>query len=302
MTSNIDTMTRQERTLPFTPNHQSTRTLGAFSLSSSGAKMISNNRAGEFAFYYAPGWHTDGAVIASNFDRHVEHLGSSHYGVHPEGEYSIDLQKEAWMDARKKDGLRPAKIYAPSKGALTVSHMFSDPTFRKDFGEVDSICFDSPVSSKYVLNRIPNYIMRVGMKLPDHPAIERLSRVVMKTMLTDEPDFDESLVTKTEALENSAASTRTRLVACLSQLRYIWTHDVADFDLCDFGASVSNKTIISATNDSIIDIGKSANAINESYGGGFVHWIDTTRKPGEHATGTERPRGVIDALTKPVFP
>ncbi len=259
--------------------------------------MISTNRNGEFAFYYGPGWHTDGTVIAANFDRHVAFLGPSHYGVHPQAAYSIDLQKEAWVDARKKDGYRPAKIYAQSKGALTVSHMFADPTFRSAFGEVDSICFDSPVSSRHVIRTMPNRMMALARRLPNHPVIERLCRIGMESMLASDPDFDAALVTKDEARSNSAASTRTRLAACVSQLEYLWSHDVADFDLREFGAAVPNKKIISAAHDSLIDVPVAAVAINESYGGGFEHWIDTARRHGDHATGTERPQGVIDALT-----
>lgn len=276
---------------------QSTRTLGAFSIARhNAAQVISNTRPGQYAFFYAPGWHTNGAVIAKNFDRHVSDLGSTHYGVHPPGAYSIDLQKEAWIDARKKDGFRPAKLYAQSKAVLTVSHMFVDPGFRYEFGEVDSVCFDSPATSKHVINPVPYNLMRLGRKIPNHPVAERLCRKAMESMLSDMPDFDPDFLTQAEAKENSAASAQTRLIACISQLEYMWSHDIADFNLKDFGASVPNKKIISASRDALIDVQESASVINRSYGGGFEYRVDPYRRDGSHATGTERPKGVIDAL------
>ncbi len=296
MTTNIETASFMERPAVFAPIPQSTRASGAFYVPQSSASMVSNNRAGEFAFYYAPGWHTDGTIIAKNFDKHVEHLGSSHYGVHPVGAYSLDAQKDAWLRARRKDGYRPAKIYAQSKGALTLSHMFADESFRHDFGEVDSICLDSPVSSRHDIHRPFYDYMKFGRKLPKLRTVEKMSRVAMEMMLAGEPDYDDRYVQQTEALDNARASTRTRLLACISQLEYMWTHDVADLDLSGFGATVPNKKIISAPSDKLVNLERSAAVINKSYGGDFEYRIDSSRRVGDHATGTERPEGVLDAL------
>ena len=60
MTTNIETASFMEHPAVFAPIPQSTRASGAFYVPQSSASMVSNNRAGEFAFYYAPGWHTDG--------------------------------------------------------------------------------------------------------------------------------------------------------------------------------------------------------------------------------------------------
>lgn len=296
MAASNEMIVSMEHPVTFAPISQSTRASGAFYVPQSRASMVSNIRAGEYAFYYAPGWHTDGTVIAKNFDKHMEQFGSTHYGVHPTGTYSLDAQKDAWLQARRKDGYRPAKIYAQSKGALTVSHMFADSSFRHAFGEVDSICLDSPVSSKDDIHRPFYNYMQIGRRLPKLQAVEKISRIAMERMLSDKPDYDSRYVAPNEALENARASTRTRLIACISQLEYMWTHDIADLDLRDFGASIPNKKIISAPSDRLVNLERSSAVIDRSYGGGFEYRIDSSRTAGDHATGTERPEGVIDAL------
>ncbi len=298
MTVNLEMIAPHEHDARAPYESQSTRTLGAFSLHANRAAMVSTIREGEFAFFYGPGWHTDGRTIAENFDKHVQHLGSTHYGVHSDERYTIDDQKEVWLKARKKDGYRPALIYAQSKGVLSVSHMFSDTGFMNDFGEVASVCYDAGTSSKRTIRPLPRAAMSFGVRLPGYPIVERSCAWLMDKALAKECAHDHGPeVACHEALSNSAASARTRLHACLSQLRYLWTHDIAQMDLAPFGSSVPNKVIISSKNDAVVDTDSAATVINNSYGGGFVHLIDDTRYERGHATGTEHPQGIVDALT-----
>jgi len=257
--------------------------------------VISNIRPGMYANWFFPGFHTNMRVVGPNFDRHWQEEGAAHYAVHEESGHSMDNRRERWLEARKKDGFRPARIYAQSMGGMEVFDAFSDPGFAYDFGEVDTLVIDSGVSKIRDVTLSTRFAMAAARLLPPIDKSDKLYHWAMSRGLTDFTEHGPE-VTDNETRDHLLSSAATSFGSGRDQIRYIRRTDVSAMDLSEWGQRIRRKVYLSAMDDQVVDLAEAASTFNASVGGGMVHSIDTRRKSPSHAVGAEYPKGVLDNL------
>lgn len=261
------------------------------------ADVVSNIRAGEDAVFTVPGYHANGRVIGKNLDRHFQHLGTTHYAVHPEKGFDLDSIRESWLEARKKDGHRPARIYAMSMGALLVSRLFSDEQFRSEFGEVKSLVLDSALSGPGDINASSKLAMGLGAILPITYTTGKIynmvtSREVHHKIVDHAPE-----VLRSEAEEHIMSSTKTSFDAAKAQIMFMRHNDVRHMDLQPLGLQLDNNVVfIASPRDNLLNVDQSSHRYSDALGQDIEFWTDTRRADGTHATGPEWPQGPIDAM------
>lgn len=260
------------------------------------ADVISNIRPGEKAVFTVPGYHTNGRVIGKNLDRHFEHMGTTHYAVHPERGFNLDSIREAWLEARDKDGHRPAKIYAMSMGALLVAKLFSDDRFRQEFGEVDSLVIDSGLSGPEDVHLSSKLAMGLAMILPLTYTTGKLYNLFNRRDLHHVIDHAPEVL-QSEAEEHIMSSSQTSFDAAKAQVMFMNGNDVDDMDLVPFGIEIDGNIIyLASPRDDVLNADRSSQQFSNALQRDIEYWTDTRRAPGSHATGPERPQGAIDAL------
>lgn len=260
------------------------------------AEVVSHIRDGEYATFTVPGYHADGRVIGKNLDRHYEHMGTTHYAVHPQRGFSIDSIKEEWLRARQLDGHRPARIYAMSMGALLVAKIFSDDQFHSEFGEVDTLVMDGGLSSKKDIHLSSKLAMAAGVILPLTYSTGKLYGLITSRE-KNKPVHHSPEVSYDEAYEHILSSTTTSFDAAKDQVMFMDKNDVAKMSLQPFASTIGHKVIyLASLSDKVLDNWRAANMYADAMQRTIEYRIDTTREIGEHATGSDRPKGPIDAL------
>lgn len=261
------------------------------------AEVVSNIRPGEFATFTVPGYHAEGHVLSRNLDRHFEHMGTTHYAVHPEKGFSLDSIREEWLKARDLDGHRPARIYALSMGGLLVSKLFSDEEFRKEFGPVDRLVLDSALSGKHDLSGGEKLAMGLATVLPVTYSTNRLYHALSGSELNGPLDHAAEVLPR-EVRERIGAAAMVHFSAGRDQILFMRGEDVANMDLSDFGREIPNGvTYLSSTNDLVVNVNHSSKVYTESLDKNIEYRVDLLRKQtSSHAGGPERPQGAVDAL------
>lgn len=264
------------------------------------AEVISNIRPGDYSVLVVPGYHADGRILAKNFDRHIEHLGATHYIVHPEKGMKIDSYKEAILKARKADGYRPLLIYALSMGALLDAKIASDEIVRSEMGEIKRKVIDSGLSGRGDLSIMSRLGILVGTLLPVTFSTDQVYHYVNQLGLDEEHlDYDPDLVSREEALERIKSTRKVRYAAAKGQLPFMHREDVMKMDLKVAGAEIKDGIIyLSSQNDHLVNTRRSAVQYSKAYGRLVDFRIDPNRKEKSHATGPENPREVTKALTE----
>lgn len=286
--------------------------LGAFSLAAAAAEtkatqrdnkrystkadVISNIRDGEYSTFYVPGFNGDGRVVAKNIDRHLEHMGTTHYHVHPERGFSLDSIREEWLRARELDGHRPARIFAVSMGALLLSKIFEDDGFRDEFGEVERVVYDSGLSGRGDLSAGKKLGIAAGLILPSTHTTGKIYNVINN--LTDEHDFGhDPEVSDEEVIERYKSTAAARFSSAKSQIWFMHTNDVANMDLSRFGNEVQGGfAYIASANDTLVNTHRSVNIYAQSLNQPIEYRIDSGRGQNSHAKGPDHPKSVVDAL------
>ena len=260
------------------------------------ANVISNIRQGEYSTFTVPGYHADGAVLGKNLDRHFENMGTTHYAVHPERGFSLDSIREEWLKARELDGHRPARIYALSMGGLLVSKLFSDPEFRREFGEVDRLVLDSALSGKSDLSVGTKLAMGLGALLPVTYSTGQFYRFVSEVENMSEPHHAPE-VTLEEARERFAAGAKMHYSAGRDEIFFMRREDVGNIDLSEFSREIDKGIIyLESPKDHLVNTDRSVQAYSDSYNHVIQRRTDNNRPLGSHASGPEFPRGAVDAL------
>lgn len=261
------------------------------------ADVVSNVRPGEHALFAVPGYHANGRVIGKNLDRHLESIGTTHYAVHPETGFSLDSIRDAWLQARQKDGHRPAKIYAMSMGALLVDKMFSDEGFRKEFGEVDAYVIDSGLSGKKDVCLSSKLAMAAGALLPLTYTTGKLYSLVTSREIHHKIIDHASEVTDEEAYEHILSSTKTTFDAAKDQIFFMDHNSVDKMNLEAFANEVRGPIVyLASPRDDVLNPHRSAQEHSDAFQRDIEYWIDTSRAVGTHATGPEHPQSIKDAL------
>ncbi|MCA9334627.1 hypothetical protein KC953_00615 [Candidatus Saccharibacteria bacterium] len=260
------------------------------------AEVVSHIRPGNYATFTVPGYHADGKTLGKNIDRHFEQMGTTHYAVHPERGFSLDSIREEWLNARKLDGHRPARIYALSMGGLLVSKLFSDPDFRREFGEVDKLVLDSALSGKKDLSIGTKLAMGLGAILPVTYSTGQFYRFISEMENKNKPKHSPE-VTHAEARERYAAGARMHFSAGKDEILFMHKNDVENMRLGQFGAELKDGIIyLQSARDHLVDTDRSVQIYSNSYEKDIEWRIDTTRPNGSHASGPEFPRGAVNAL------
>jgi|GEM_PF-2680462 len=264
------------------------------------AEVISNIRPGNYSVLVVPGYHADGRVLAKNFDRHIEHLGATHYIVHPEKGMKIDSYKEAILKARKADGYRPLLVYALSMGALLDAKIASDDMVRAEIGEIKRKVIDSGLSGRGDLSIMSRLGILAGTLLPVTFSTDQVYHFVNQLGLDEEHlDYDPELVLREEVVERIRSTRKVRYAAAKGQLPFMHREDVMKMDLRVAGAEIEDGIIyLSSQNDHLVNTRRSVQQYSKAYGRPVDFRIDLNRKERSHATGPENPREVIRALSQ----
>ncbi len=262
------------------------------------ARVLTTQHPGDYSVLVFPGYHADGEILAKNFDKHLEHLGTTHFVVHPERGMNLDSYKDEILKARKMDGHRPLLIYALSMGALLDAKIASDEDVRHEMGEIHRKVLDSPLSGKGDLDIVSRLGILAGSLLPATFSTDRMYHLVNQLGLGDESlDFDPELVTREEAEERLWSTRRVRYAAAKGQIPFMHRENIAKMDLAQAGSELDEGIIVlSSLDDHLINTRRSAGVISDSYDIPVEFRYDLTRKETSHATGPENPRGVVDAL------
>jgi hypothetical protein len=260
------------------------------------AEVITNIRDGEYSTFTVPGYHANGRVIGQVMDRHLESMGTTHYAVHPEKGFNLDSIREEWLRARDLDGHRPARIYAMSMGALLVSKLFSDPEFRYEFGEVNTLVMDSGLSSKDDVHFLSKLAMAAGIVLPVTYTTGKLYGLI-NSQEAKRKAHHSIEITDEEAHELVLSSAQTPYYAAKDQVLFMNKYKAENMNLAPFAHEIGGKILyLASLSDHVLDPWQAANNYCVSMDHEMEYRIDTSRMPGEHATGPERVHGVIDAL------
>ncbi len=261
------------------------------------AEVISNIRPGDYATFTVPGYNAEGHILGKNLDRHFEHMGTTHYAVHPEKGFSLDSIREEWLKARKLDGHRPARIYALSMGGLLVSKLFSDSGFRDEFGPVDRVVLDSALSGKNDLSTSEKLAMGLATILPVTYSTNNLYHLISAGRRMGKIDHAPEVL-REEVRERLGAAAMIHFSAGRDQILFMRHNNVADIDLHEFGTEIPNGiTYIASPKDLTVNTDHSVHVYSQSLERDVEYRIDTLRKlTSAHAGGPERPQGAIDAL------
>lgn len=258
------------------------------------ASVITAQREGELSTFFIPGYHADGAVIAKNLDKHLAHTGTVHYAVHPDKGFSIDSIKEQWIEARKKEGFKPTRIYAQSMGALLFSHLATDEQFLEEFGEIRDVNFDCGLSGKGDLGLHSKLALAAGTLLPSTYTTSKIYKLFNSQDLRGEIEHDPS-VTDEEVREHIVSSANTHFSAGKSQIWFMHTHDAKDMDLSHLGQRIENLRYRAPLKDNVVNNRRAAKVYSETYDRPLELWTDTRISLG-HALAPEWPQGASDML------
>lgn len=258
------------------------------------ASVLSVVRDGDLSTFFVPGYHADGEVIAKNLDKHLAHTGTTHYAVHPEKGFDIDSIKEQWIEARKKDGFRPTRIYAQSMGALLFAHLATDEEFMEQFGEIRDVNLDCGLSGRDDLGLYSKLAMAAGIILPSTYTTGKIYKLFNSQDLRDEIEHDPS-VTDEEVMEHYLSSANTPFSAGKSQIWFMHTHDAADMDLSALGATIDGLRYRAPLKDKVVNNQRAAETYSRTYDRPLELWTDTRVKEG-HALAPEWPQGAVDML------
>ncbi len=260
------------------------------------ARVISGLHPGEHATFVVPGYHSDGVTIAQNMDRHLDHMGATHFAVHPQRGFSLDSIREEWLKARKQDGHRPARILAVSMGALLVARLFSDDNFRQEFGEIDKLVIDSGLSGKGDLSARTKLAMLVAALLPSTHTSDKLFTLISSAEEPhDHAHAPEVLIEEIEARLQGNRS--VRFEAARGQILFMHNNDVRRMDLSKFGQAIMNGVVfLGSPRDDLINLDRSSMAFSKSLNQPIEFRIDTSRPVGSHAKVFEFPQSGVDAL------
>lgn len=258
------------------------------------ASVLTVPRKGEFSNFIVPGYHADGSVIADNMDRHLEHLGTTHYAIHPEKGFSIESIKEEWLKAREKDGHQPARIYAMSMGALLLAKLLSDEEFRHEFGEIEMIALDGGLSGRQDLGYISKLGALAGAILPATFSSGLLYKLVMGHEVKGSIDHDPD-VTAEEVEEHLKSSADTLFSAAHKQLLFMIRNNARDMPLIKAGSEIETIRYRTPLRDNVVKPDSAIEGFSEAYQQPIEKWTETQVAFG-HAIGPEWPKGVSDIL------
>lgn len=106
-------------------------------------EFIHHDHPGDQAIFVLPGCRTDGRQIMELLEPQLSKLGSTVYTVYPQRNFSVEAIGEGLVRARREAGKRRASIYAISMAGLVLADLATDERFRREFGTVDTVVFDS---------------------------------------------------------------------------------------------------------------------------------------------------------------
>lgn len=107
------------------------------------AHFLSEEADGERALFVLPGCRMDGSIVADMMRPQLKELGDTTFVDYPRRGFDYDEIRHGLLEARTRNPEKRATILALSMGGQVVSELFSDVAFRRSFGEVETILFDS---------------------------------------------------------------------------------------------------------------------------------------------------------------
>ena len=261
------------------------------------ARTVDNVRDGERAIYILPGCRADGHYIGQMLEPHIQHFGTTHHEAYPEEDFSIDAVKESLLEARAKDGDRPATFYALSMGGMVLTKLLLDEEFRTKFGKIDKVIFDSSPSSAADLDRGTRIAMFAASVLPSSWTISRLYRYFMRRgarkMVHHSP-----LVTDEQARGHALSTANTPLRRVEKEAKFIGGVAFKDGEGLAAAEGIDEMYYLSASSDHVVtNLEGAHDKYNRIFGGKVLRIIDVERPAGSHAHGPEFPEKVVELIS-----
>lgn len=107
------------------------------------AHFLSEEADGERALFVLPGCRMDGSLVADMMRPQLRELGDTTFVDYPRRGFDYNEIRHGLLEARTHNPEKRATILALSMGGQVVSELFSDTEFRRSFGDVETILFDS---------------------------------------------------------------------------------------------------------------------------------------------------------------
>lgn len=248
------------------------------------------------SIYVLPGCRSDGRFIARAMGEHLQDIGSVQGVAYPDKGFSVqdvgELLLRARKDEQRRHGERPASILAMSMGGMVVSKLLSDPTFRREFGDIDTMVFDSSPLDANDLTPHARRALFAANTLPSSYTVSQLySRSVRRK--AEKTSAEPSDVLFREHMRSTAA---TPLSAIAGQVAFIRDTQLDPEVLAVVGSEIGAAYYISAEEDGTTLIHQASQHATDLYGGYMLPVVDADRANPSHAASVEYPGRVAQLL------
>ncbi len=256
-------------------------------------EIISHDGGGEQSVYILPGCRSDGQFVADHLGVDLAELGRSHTMQYPEYGFSIDDIGKKLLETRRHDKA-PASFCVMSMGGMALTHLLRDEEFCQEFGDIDSIVFDSsPADTAHLLGPAKKGVTATRF-VPHTPTLSYLyGRTMQKGV---EKLHNIGSEGSGLALEHALSTARTPLGAVHPQTRFIDRTHFASGELAD--VRIGNMVYVSADSDEVVDVVSAHQRYEDVYARAISHVIDETRPSPSHAMGVEHMQLLKDLLTQ----
>lgn len=243
------------------------------------------------AIYTLPGSRTDGRVIGEMLETSFKDLGDRYYTVYPEKGFSVDSIKHNLLESRQGNIDKPASFYAMSMGGLVLSHLLNDADFRQNFGEIDTVIFDSSPSSVADVRPPTKRALDAAGIFGDSWFVSRATQLRTHQKLRNSKPFVKD-VTEDLVHKQRISTAKVSIPTSVAQGMFIGQTNIRDWDFSDVAR---RKYFISSPHDNVINTEPARKVYDRTYGG-VTDIIDTNRPHGSHAEGIVYQRLMADLM------
>lgn len=255
--------------------------------------FIQHHHPGDQAIFVLPGCRTDGRQIMELLEPQLGKHGSTVYAVYPEKGFSVRAIREGLIQARRETNKPRASIYAISMGGLVLADLGADERFRREFGPIDSVIFDSSPSSVHDIYPKMLHLLSAAHVSRNSFAMSKAAPKIM-SWLSHSEHSHEAGVDDRQVQNHLNSSAHAPLITVDGQGEYIKQH----FGLqANSIADLAQRYVyVQSSNDTVVSTDGGYDGYSLAAGRRIERVIDTQRPPSSHATGPEFPSSIASLL------
>lgn len=242
-----------------------------------------------------PGCRSDGRVIASMLKPQFSEIGDVAAITYPTKGFSLDSIRSNLLEAKRLAGDRPTSLYAISMGGIVLSRLFADKEFKNEFGQLDTIVFDSSPSGLEDIRKP----VRLAMELTRSRMVSDswiMAKIAAEAMMHKSLKNigHEDCVSDEQVLKHFQTTAKTPLYVAREQGEFIKNTRLQPGSLEDIA---NNVYYLRADYDSVIDTDHALLAYAHVFNRDVQDIVDETRPSGSHAAGPEYQAKVTELLS-----